>query len=60
VVLLVVALRVLPSSTARFERKIDLAGLAMLIVSVLLFVVPMLHGHEQDWPLWRGSRWTPA
>jgi hypothetical protein len=52
VVLLVVAPRVLPSATTRFDRKIDLAGLAMLTVAVLLFVVPMVLGHEQDWPLW--------
>jgi hypothetical protein len=52
IVLLFIAPRVLPSATQRFDRKIDLAGLAMLTVSVLLFVVPMVLGHEQNWPLW--------
>ncbi|MFQ6330862.1 MFS transporter [Nocardia sp. CWNU-33] len=52
VVLLLVAPRVLPSDTARFDRKLDLAGLAMLTVSVLLLVLPMVLGHEQNWPLW--------
>ncbi|MFE7802449.1 MFS transporter [Nocardia sp. NPDC057440] len=51
-VLLLVAPRVLPSDTARFDRKLDLAGLAMLTVSVLLLVLPMVLGHEQNWPLW--------
>ncbi|MFD0364792.1 MFS transporter [Nocardia sp. GCM10030253] len=52
VALLLVAPRVLPSDTARFDRKLDLAGLTMLTVSVLLLVLPMVLGHEQNWPLW--------
>ncbi|MEV6426418.1 MFS transporter [Nocardia sp. NPDC051463] len=52
VALLLVAPRVLPSDTARFDRKLDLVGLAMLTVSVLLLVLPMVLGHEQHWPLW--------
>ncbi|MFI9508566.1 MFS transporter [Nocardia sp. NPDC052566] len=51
-VLLVLAPRMLPAATARFDRKLDLAGLAMLTVSVLLFVLPLVLGREQDWPLW--------
>ncbi|WP_245721744.1 MFS transporter [Nocardia crassostreae] len=49
--LLVMAPRLLPV-TARVERKLDLAGLAVLTSSVLLLVVPLVLGHEQDWPLW--------
>ncbi|WP_225730062.1 MULTISPECIES: MFS transporter [unclassified Nocardia] len=50
--LLIVAPRVLPRATARLERKLDLAGLAVLTASVLLFVLPLVLGREQDWPLW--------
>ncbi|MEV4234543.1 MFS transporter [Nocardia sp. NPDC050408] len=51
-VLLLIAPRVLPTATARFDRKLDLAGLTMLTISVLLLVLPLVLGHEQDWPLW--------
>ncbi|MFC9999716.1 MFS transporter [Nocardia sp. NPDC127526] len=51
VALLIVAPRLLPV-TARVDRKPDLAGLAALTTSVLLLVVPLVLGHEQDWPLW--------
>ncbi|MET7772212.1 MFS transporter [Nocardia sp. NPDC005366] len=51
VVLLVVAPKVLPAS-ARFDRAVDLPGLAMLTAAVLLLVLPLVLGHEQDWPLW--------
>ncbi|MEV0296943.1 MFS transporter [Nocardia sp. NPDC050710] len=52
VVLLLVAPRVLPANTARFDRAVDLPGLGMLTLSVLLLVLPLVLGHEQDWPLW--------
>ncbi|MFQ6395331.1 MFS transporter [Nocardia sp. KC 131] len=52
IVLLLLAPRVLPSDSPRFDRKLDLAGLAMLTVSVLLLVLPLVLGHDQDWPLW--------
>lgn len=50
--LLVAAPRMLPSATERFERRLDLAGLTMLTVSVLLFVLPLVLGRELGWPLW--------
>ncbi|WP_330256310.1 MFS transporter [Nocardia sp. NBC_00565] len=50
--LLLIAPKVLHTATARFARKLDLAGLTMLTVSVLLIVLPMVLGHEQNWPLW--------
>ncbi|MEV0030216.1 MFS transporter [Nocardia sp. NPDC050793] len=51
-VLLVLAPRVLPADGPRFDRKLDLAGLIVLTVSVLLLVVPLVLGAEQDWPAW--------
>ncbi|GAB2545284.1 MFS transporter [Nocardia heshunensis] len=50
--LLAVAPRVLPAATVRTDRKLDLPGLAVLTASVLALVVPLVLGHEQDWPLW--------
>ncbi|MEV6771929.1 MFS transporter [Nocardia sp. NPDC051030] len=49
--LLAVAPQILPV-TVRNDRKLDLAGLAVLTPAVLLLVVPLVLGHEQDWPVW--------
>lgn len=51
-VLLVVAPRVLPTVTQRFDRKLDLAGLTVLTAAVLALVLPLVLGRELDWPLW--------
>ncbi|MFJ4650932.1 MFS transporter [Nocardia sp. NPDC088792] len=51
-VLLVVVPKVLPAPTVRIDRKLDLAGLGVLTASVLALVLPLVLGHEQDWPLW--------
>ncbi|MEV0764867.1 MFS transporter [Nocardia sp. NPDC050435] len=50
--LLVLAPRVLPAGGPRFERKVDVPGLVTLTLSVLLLVLPLVLGHEQDWPAW--------
>lgn len=50
-VLLALAPRLLPR-TARVRRKLDLAGLLTLTPSVLLLVLPLVLGHQQNWPLW--------
>ncbi|MFC9894836.1 MFS transporter [Nocardia sp. NPDC127579] len=52
VVLLLVAPRVLPVGARRAHRAVDVPGLVALTVSVLLLVLPLVLGHEQDWPLW--------
>ncbi|MGO4618086.1 MFS transporter [Nocardia sp. 2YAB30] len=52
VALLALAPRILPSVTERFERKLDLPGLATLTASVLLLVLPLVLGRELGWPLW--------
>ncbi|MFE3190639.1 MFS transporter [Nocardia sp. NPDC059240] len=49
--LLAVAPGILPA-TARVDRKLDLPGLAVLTAAVLALVVPLVLGHEQDWPVW--------
>ncbi|MGW4354650.1 MFS transporter [Nocardia sp. NPDC004582] len=50
--LLAVAPRVLPAATPRAERRLDLPGLAVLTASVLALSVPLVLGHEQQWPAW--------
>ncbi|MEU1207413.1 MFS transporter [Nocardia sp. NPDC005825] len=52
VALLAVAPRVLPAATPRGERRLDLPGLAVLTASVLALSVPLVLGHEQQWPAW--------
>ncbi|MFF0494045.1 MFS transporter [Nocardia sp. NPDC004068] len=52
VALLAVAPRLLPAATARVDRRLDLAGLAVLTPAVLLLVLPLVLGHEQHWPAW--------
>ncbi|MGY5308639.1 MFS transporter [Nocardia gipuzkoensis] len=52
IALLVAAPRILPSSTQRLERKLDLPGLVTLTASVLLLVLPLVLGRELEWPLW--------
>lgn len=51
-VLLVLAPRILPTGTTRFDRKLDLAGLSVLTVAVLTLVLPLVLGRELDWPQW--------
>src|SRR3954468_9423955 len=50
--LLVVAGRSLPADRGESGRGLDPAGVVTLSASVLLFVVPLVLGHEEHWPLW--------
>jgi MFS family permease len=51
-VLLVAGARSLPGDRGERRRGLDLPGLVSLSAAVLLFVVPLVLGHEEDWPLW--------
>ena len=44
--------RLLPDTRAPQGRKLDVPGLLLLTASVLGLVVPLVLGHEEDWPLW--------
>lgn len=44
--------RVMPADPPRAGRKLDLTGLSIAVPAVLLIVVPLVLGHEQDWPAW--------
>jgi MFS family permease len=51
-VLLAAGARTLPSDRGEKGRRLDLPGLVSLSTAVLLFVVPLVLGHEENWPLW--------
>jgi EmrB/QacA subfamily drug resistance transporter len=34
------------------SRRLDLAGLAIAVPAVFLVVLPLVLGHEEDWPAW--------
>jgi EmrB/QacA subfamily drug resistance transporter len=44
--------RVMPRDAGDPSRSLDLPGLALLVPTVLAFIVPLVLGHEQGWPLW--------
>jgi len=50
--LLVAGLRLLPRDSPTGRRRLDLGGMSTLAVAVLLFVVPVVMGHQEGWPLW--------
>ncbi|WP_344927964.1 MFS transporter, partial [Streptosporangium carneum] len=50
--LLVMGSRLLPADGPQRHRPLDLPGLVTLSLAVSLLVVPLVLGHEQDWPLW--------
>ncbi|HEY2674523.1 MAG TPA: MFS transporter [Rugosimonospora sp.] len=52
VVLLIAGSRALPVDRGEPGRGLDLPGLVVLSLAVLGFVVPLVFGHEEGWPLW--------
>jgi MFS family permease len=52
VLLLVIAGRHLPADRGERTRGLDPGGVVTLSAAVLLFVVPLVLGHEENWPLW--------
>ena len=50
--LLFAGLRLLPRDVPTGRRRLDLAGMSTLAVAVLLFVVPVVLGHQEGWPVW--------
>lgn len=70
--LLAVVPRLMPPDRAETARRLDLRGLLVVSPAIVLLVVPLVLGHEEDWPLWgwvcmarvprssRCSRWSSA
>src|SRR5436305_3763955 len=52
VALLAVGARVLPHGKGEPGRTLDLPGLALLTPAVLAFVLPLVLGQPEHWPLW--------
>lgn len=52
IVLLLAGARWLPADNHRTARGLDPLGLVTLAGAVLTFVVPLVLGQEQGWPLW--------
>ena len=52
IVLLVIAARRLPADRGEPNRQLDPAGVVTLSGAVLLLIVPLVLGHEENWPLW--------
>ncbi|MCK9893530.1 MFS transporter [Frankia sp. AgB32] len=50
--LFVAAPRVLPRDEARHGPSLDAPGLFVLSATVLLFVLPLVLGHDLGWPAW--------
>jgi MFS family permease len=52
--LLVLALvpRIVPADQPTGSRRLDLAGLAIAIPAVFLVVLPLMLGHQENWPAW--------
>ena len=43
---------VMPRDSPGRDRKLDLAGLAVAVPAVFLVVLPLMLGHQEDWPGW--------
>lgn len=52
VALLVFGSRLLPPQAGSRDRQLDIPGLVTLSAAVVAFVVPLVLGHELDWPAW--------
>jgi hypothetical protein len=52
VLLLVAGRGLLPTIPGNRERKLDLVGLLTLAAALGSLVVPLVMGHEENWPVW--------
>lgn len=52
IAVLIASLKVLPKDKGEPGRGIDPLGVAVLTPTVLAFVVPLVMGHDEHWPLW--------
>lgn len=49
---LVLVTRVVPRDMPAGSRRLDLAGLAVAVPAVFLIVLPLMLGHQENWPWW--------
>src|SRR6516162_9885687 len=50
--LLALVPRVVPHDEPGRGRQLDLAGLAIAVPAVFLVVLPLMLGHQENWPAW--------
>jgi MFS family permease len=51
-IVLIASFKVLPGDTGEPGRGLDPLGVAVLTPAVLAFVVPLVMGHDEHWPVW--------
>jgi len=51
-VVLALVRRVVPADEPSRARKLDLTGLAIAVPAVFLIVLPLMLGHQENWPAW--------
>ena len=51
-VVLALVPRVVPADRPSGTRRLDLAGLAIAVPAVFLIVLPLMLGHQENWPGW--------
>ena len=52
IAVLIASIKVLPKDKGEPGRGLDPLGVAVLTPTVLAFVVPLVMGHDEHWPLW--------
>lgn len=52
IVVLIASFRILPKDKGEPGRGLDPLGVAILTPTLLAFVVPLVVGHDEHWPLW--------
>jgi MFS family permease len=52
--------RAVPADSPRRGRRLDLAGLAVAVPAVFGVVLPLMLGHQENWPGWVRRAWCPG
>jgi EmrB/QacA subfamily drug resistance transporter len=52
VAILLLLPRVMPADAPARSKRLDLPGLAVVIPAVCLVVLPLMLGHQENWPAW--------
>jgi EmrB/QacA subfamily drug resistance transporter len=52
IAVLIASLKILPKDKGEPGRGLDPLGVAVLTPTVLAFVLPLVMGHDEHWPLW--------
>ena len=50
--MLLLLTRVMPADVPGRTRRLDLPGLLVAVPAVCLVVLPLMLGHQENWPAW--------